>query len=262
MSTSDGISIAMKPDKATLHISSSVPFDPQPMHVSVHLRRVRDLEIEVDRSLCGKGRFIWEYWRDNFASRLAGMSRWQQQNDLEHSPVSRTNESITAGLRYAKLSAFGTGQEMLIWAGWLPHRANLSLFEVAPKEFIVQIEREPLDLEWSPRFTGKQLPGLYKSRHAPVQYATASSLDLEHASAVAHHVLHVLAQKCAAGADDLVFDGESMLVEAKELVAFGVNQVDFQLKLAEAVAIYHHNFEALERIVLFIVQGSRHWSLW
>lgn len=69
-------------------------------------------------------------------------------------------------------------------------------------------------------------------------------------SAVAHHVLSLLASRGFEEEDTLVFDGESMLVNAAQISSSGKTHKEFQLKLAEAVALHHHNFQVLEGIVL------------
>lgn len=50
---------------------------------------------------------------------------------------------------------------------------------------------------------------------------------------------------------DLLYDGKDMLPDEMEHVneSIGAIEQEFQLKLAEAVAVHHHNFEALERAV-------------
>lgn len=40
-----------------------------------------------------------------------------------------------------------------------------------------------------------------------------------------------------------------MLVDASALTTSRKTQIEFRLKLAEAVAVHHHKFEVLERIV-------------
>lgn len=71
----------------------------------------------------------------------------------------------------------------------------MSMFEVQSKNFILHIEKKALDLHWNRLYTSKQPTGLYRSIQVPVKYETANIVDLEHAPAVAHHILSVLSHQ-------------------------------------------------------------------
>lgn len=259
MSALHAVSIAMHDKRQSVHVSFAVPHGPQPVFVDVHLRRIGDLEkkIMVYASLSGDGVLDWQSWRNSFASRLSGVSEWQQQNGLEHSPVTPTDGSIITHQRSVKLNAFGTGRDMRIWLGWSAHRPTLSLFEVQSENFILRIEKEALDLKDDRFESVSQSAGLSKSNQVPVRYETVDAINLEHASAVAHRILSTLGnqngtEKCA-----LSLHGDSLLVEVMSLAESGRRQIDFELKLAEAVAVHHREFECLENVVRALFEVER-----
>lgn len=67
------------------------------------------------------------------------------------------------------------------------------MFEVESAGFISQIAKEPLLLNWNKGASEQQSTSLSRSKQVRVQYETASTLDLEYASLVAHHILRKLA---------------------------------------------------------------------
>lgn len=160
-------------------------------------------------------------------------------------PVSQTKGSIGTEHRSARIFAYGTGEKMLFWPGWLPHRTAMSLFEVESCDLIVRIEKEELYLNYSQVISEKLWKSLFMSRQVPVGYSTANTGDLEHAATVAHRVLSMSSDWGLKGGD-----GGSMLVDEEKLKTAGKTQNEFQLKFAEADAVHHQKFEVLERTVL------------
>lgn len=97
----EGVAVAMDQRVQFVHVSLSVPFGRQPIYVAAHLQSDGAGSIEAIASLCGEGEFLWESWRDDFISRLAGASEWQRQNGLSFSSVAKTEQSIAEGRRTA-----------------------------------------------------------------------------------------------------------------------------------------------------------------
>lgn len=83
VSVRDEVCIEVRPQQPTVRVSLSISLGPQPVHIVVDLRRVETRAVEVSVSICGKGKFSWEDWRNDFTSRLAGVRQWHESNDLE-----------------------------------------------------------------------------------------------------------------------------------------------------------------------------------
>lgn len=142
------MNIAFLQRKQEVQITLSVPFRPQPFGVSVRLECSRNRDIEICASITGEGLFRWEILRDGFTSRLDRLRETQENNGLEFSQVTRTSGTISRGILSAEVVAFGTGLAMRAWSGWLPHRPSLCLFELESERFIIQVEKNNLDLKF------------------------------------------------------------------------------------------------------------------
>lgn len=185
----DGVCIEVQERTSIAHISISVPHGPQLVHVAVSIRSVGQGHIKLSAAVSGEGSFIWEDWRNGFSACLAVVSKWQKRNGLECVPLLQTERSIGYGVRSARVVAFGTGKNLNVWLGWLPHRESLCLFEVTLPDFIDQVTKDKLDEEHTSTHRAlSRLTRLVQSRHVPVKYSTAKRLDLEHASVVSHKV--------------------------------------------------------------------------
>lgn len=220
--TGESLSLSLESGIKDIKLPLSIPLAPQPIHISVLLRPVGQSTVDVIVFLCGKCEFEWERWRNDFTSRLEGVRKWQQQNGLDNTPVIETEERITSILQSVQVTAFGTGKYLQVWKGWLPHRASMSLFELTSDNFITQIMKGPID----PKRKLVVPNGLFKSKNVAVHYDAAATTDFEHASAVAHHMLGLLARNDFGEQADLLFDGESMLVDLSILTACGRAVID------------------------------------
>lgn len=125
------------------------------------------------------------------------------------------------------------------------------MFEFEFDGFIVEVKNQPLDTEFSDDWGHKQLTGLRKSRRMNMKYYLAKNIDLEHAAAVAQKILFALANGTIGGSD-LTFNGRSVLAETMKptSLASGKADVEFRLKLSEAVVFHHQNFNILENAIL------------
>lgn len=117
------------------------------------------------------------------------------------SRLARDMRTITSTVRSAALKAFGTGKEMNIWMGWLPHRANMGLLELKSNKFVT--------LKYDEQETTRQSTGLYVSRQVAVQYATANAVDLEYGSAVGHRICLKIAGRSTEEPGDYLFNSRA-----------------------------------------------------
>lgn len=120
INTVHDVSIEVHQQKKKVSVSLFVPLGPQRVHAAANIRRRDEGDIEVSISLRREGRFVWEKWRNNFTSSLAKRREWQMSTGMESTTVSQTKGSIASGLRSATVVAFGTGDTMNVWLGWLP----------------------------------------------------------------------------------------------------------------------------------------------
>lgn len=147
--TAHGVNIAIHPLKQDYKIHLSIPLGPQEVHIVVQIELLPPMGVEVTAILRREGTFLWQSWSIDLATRLEEWRRLQEHDGLEFCEVTQTHESITQGMASAALMAFGTGQNMRVWRGWLPHRPGMCLFEVESDGFIIQLKKEQLDLKFS-----------------------------------------------------------------------------------------------------------------
>lgn len=95
----------------------------------------------------------------------------------------------------------------------------MGLFEVKSNEFISGIATEKHDLRWKGKVWVEQSTGVVKSRRVSLKYETANTLELERASVLSRYIyiLRAVADRDVEEAQDLSFDGISMLPETQEM---------------------------------------------
>lgn len=137
----------------------------------------------------------------------------------------------------------------------------MCLFEIATKDFIDEITKDKLDKEHPSKRDSR--PGLVRSRRVPVKYATASTLNLEHASVVSHKIVRWMASTDIEK-KDLIYDGTSRFIDDVQEVSipFGEVEQEFHLNLAEAVAVHHRNVATLETAVTALYRKERSPAYW
>ncbi|CDF37675.1 unnamed protein product [Chondrus crispus] len=95
--------------------------------------------------------FLWQDWRDAFAGRLLGKRSWQKAHSMKELQVRRTTESISRGIQKI-ITAEDDGdrpvpvfRRQLVWGGWMPFRAGLTLFELKHSSLIILGDSMPTD---------------------------------------------------------------------------------------------------------------------
>lgn len=116
---------------------------------------------------------------------------------------------------------------------------------------------QAINLKWNQLFSETQSTGLNTSTQVSAQYTTENRVDLEYTFAVAHQVLCRVADRKREDQSDLLFNGASMLEDASAFLRYCNTQIEFQLKLAEAVAVHQRNFGVLEAVILAFFEESK-----
>ncbi len=94
--------------------------------------------------------FDWEVWRNAFYGRLEACRLWKKKVGMLEKVGMRNfafvppSEHINAGIQKVPDSStaitpeMGTGTEMFVWKGWLPHVTSICVYEIATEGFILQ----------------------------------------------------------------------------------------------------------------------------
>lgn len=95
--------------------------------------------------------FRWQDWRDAFEGRLIGKSEWQKNHSMRELQIRRTNASIWKGIRRMVIGEDDGDRPVpvfrryLVWEGWKPFRAGMTLFELRHSSLIIFGDSMPTD---------------------------------------------------------------------------------------------------------------------
>lgn len=100
-------------------------------------------------------KFRWQDWRDAFEGRLAGKCHWQKSHHMKELYLRPTSHSIAAGVT-SMLIGEDDGERLipmfrryLVWDGWRPFRAGMTLFELRHSSLIVIGDEMPNDIGYN-----------------------------------------------------------------------------------------------------------------
>lgn len=133
--------------------------------------------------------FRWQDWRDAFEGRLIGKSEWQKDHYMKGLQISRTKASISAGVKPRTIGQddgdrlIPEFRKYLVWDGWRPFRAGMTMFELKHSSLIIVNYALPVqsnqDSEESEEIAGFER---FNSNTSPDAYGRASMSALTDAS--------------------------------------------------------------------------------
>lgn len=87
--------------------------------------------------------FRWQDWRNAFEGRLVGKSEWQKAHYMKELHIHRTHTSISEGITRSTIvqddgdRVVPDFRKYLVWGGWRPFRAGMTLFELRHSSLII-----------------------------------------------------------------------------------------------------------------------------
>lgn len=149
----DDFSFSVKSQPESLYFQIWPILGPQPLGIDITVDlQTSNAAAQIRRHSPGEApqlQFYWQDWRDAFEGRLIGKSAWQNSHYMRELPIRRTDNKISASI--VRMNFGGNGgqkprtlrRSYLVWSGWRPFRAGMTLFELRHSSLIIVGGRMP-----------------------------------------------------------------------------------------------------------------------